>query len=85
MRGFIKIVVIVALSGCSYQLVHDTAYHAMDIKPGHHTEKGFRNHPYVETAASRGLLFIYAEFGAQYLCRMFQKDMLYLKRNLYDS
>lgn len=57
MRGFIKIVVIVALSGCSYQFVHDTAYHAMDIKPDHHTEKGFRNHPYVETAASKGIAF----------------------------
>lgn len=29
----------------------------MDNKPKHHTSKGFQNHPFVETAASKGVLF----------------------------
>ena len=57
MRHSIKLIIIIALSGCSYQLPHDTAHHVMGIKPDHHTAKGFRNHPFVETAAPKGIAF----------------------------
>jgi len=35
---------------------------AMVNKPEHHTEKGFQNHPFVETASSKGFLFYVRRF-----------------------
>lgn len=84
-RLFIFItVVVISFSGCAHNRSQVQSFDAMDTKPEHHTDTGFQNHPYVETAAPKGFLFIFVEFGAQYLRRMFQKDIIFLKKNPYN-
>ena len=57
-RLFIFItVVVISFSGCAHNRSQVQSFDAMDTKPEHHTDTGFQNHPYVETAAPKGFLF----------------------------
>jgi len=48
---------VISLVACAYNLSQGEGYDAMETKPEHHTDTGFQNHPYVETAAPKGMLF----------------------------
>ncbi len=46
-------VVLFVVTACAQTKVDST-----EIKPSHHTDEGFRNMPYVETASSKGAVFV---------------------------
>jgi N-acyl-phosphatidylethanolamine-hydrolysing phospholipase D len=53
LRVFIFVTVVVfSLVACAR-----ISYSTMETKPQHHTDTGFQNHPFVETAAPKGVLF----------------------------
>lgn len=54
--------VLVALFSCVSISSQSSGQASMGNKPMHHTETGFQNHPFVETAASKGFLFYVRRF-----------------------
>lgn len=49
-------------SACASVLLQTNEQIAMENKPKHHTITGFQNHPFVETASSKGALFYLRRF-----------------------
>lgn len=47
------------LIGCAAILSEGHRYDTVKTKSAHHTDDGYQNHPYVETAASKGALFYF--------------------------
>ncbi len=54
--------VLIALSSCASISSQSSGRASMENKPMHHTETGFQNHPFVETAVSKGFLFYVRRF-----------------------
>ncbi|MFQ3176525.1 MAG: N-acyl-phosphatidylethanolamine-hydrolyzing phospholipase D [Psychromonas sp.] len=55
-------VVIISLIACAPNFSRGEDNNIMGTKPEHHTETGFQNHPFVETAAPKGILFYLRRF-----------------------
>jgi N-acyl-phosphatidylethanolamine-hydrolysing phospholipase D len=53
----IMIFVFTLLLGCTSASSEFSEEKSLNDKPKHHTSRGFQNHPFVETAASKGILF----------------------------
>jgi L-ascorbate metabolism protein UlaG (beta-lactamase superfamily) len=51
-----------ALVGCTLALSQTSGERTMVEKPEHHTDEGFQNHPFIETAAPKGFLFYMRRF-----------------------
>ena len=51
------ILTLIILLGCSSNWSEYSGNKSLDNKPEHHTARGFQNHPFVKTAAPKGLLF----------------------------
>lgn len=57
-RIFISIIlVLVTLAACSSISFEYSKNFSLDNKPNHHTVNGYQNHPFVETAAPKGIFF----------------------------
>jgi len=54
--------ILVVLSSCSSISLHSSEQASLENKPKHHTETGFQNHPFVETAAPKGIAFYLRRF-----------------------
>jgi L-ascorbate metabolism protein UlaG (beta-lactamase superfamily) len=49
--------VLFILMGCTSVMPENSEGKSLDNKPKHHTATGYQNHPFVESASSKGLLF----------------------------
>ena len=51
------VLVLATLTACSSTSFESSKEISLDDKPKHHTSSGYQNHPFVETASSKGVFF----------------------------
>ena len=70
---FISITLVLAiLVACSSEYSQKIS---LDNKPQHHVNKGYQNHPFVETAAANGIFFYMRRAWGSVFFLMFLMDM----------